>query len=59
MKVWKNLRHPNIVKFLGFAIESDSYGTNAALVSEWCKYGNVVEYLKRNPSVDRAMLVSH
>ncbi len=59
MKVWKNLRHPNIVKFFGFAIEHDSYKTNAALVSEWCKHGNVVKYLERNPSMDRGMLVSH
>ena len=59
MKIWKNLRHPNIVKFIGFAIEHNSYGTNVALVSEWCKCGNVVKYLEQNPLVDRGMLVSH
>ena len=59
MKVWKNLRHPNIVKFVGFAIEHNGYRINAALVSEWCKYGDVVQYLEQNPSVDRGMLVSH
>jgi len=59
MKVWKNLRHPNIVKFVGFAVEQNSYRINAALVSDWCKYGDVVQYLEQNPSVDRGVLVSH
>ncbi len=59
MNVWKNLRHPNIVKFIGFVIEPSSYEIHAALVSEWCKHGNAVEYLEQNPWVDRGMLVSH
>ena len=59
MRVWKNLKHPNIVKFIGFAIERDTYGLTAALVSEWCEHGNVAQYLQRNPEVDRVMLVSH
>jgi len=57
MKVWKSLKHPNIVKSVGFAIEHNSYRTNAALVSEWCEHGDVVQYLEQNPSVDRGMLV--
>jgi len=52
------LKHPNIVRFIGFAIERESYRTTAALVSEWCAHGNVVEYLARNPAADREMLVA-
>ena len=59
MKAGMNLRHPNIVKFIGFAIECDSYGPTATLVSEWCKHGNVVQYLEWDPLVDHGMLVSH
>ena len=57
MRIWKNLRHPNIVRFIGFAIENESYRPTAALVSEWCGHGNVIEYLGRNPAADREMLV--
>ena len=59
MKIWKDLRHPNIVKFIGFCVEDDSYKLNAGLVSEWCGNGNVVEYLRRDPEADRSMLVGH
>ena len=58
MRVWKDLRHPNIIKFIGFAIESTSHQTTTALVSEWCRHGNVVEYLARNPTAGREKLVS-
>ena len=58
MRAWKSLRHPNIIKFIGFAIESTSDHPTAALVSEWCKHGNVVQYLVQNPAAEREKLVS-
>ncbi len=57
MRIWKNLRHPNIIRFIGFAIENESYRPTAVLVSEWCGHGNVIEYLGQNPAADRDMLV--
>ncbi|KAF8326102.1 kinase-like domain-containing protein, partial [Cantharellus anzutake] len=58
MKVWKDLKHPNIVEFIGYAIEHEVGGVTAALVSQWCANGNVVKYLEQNPAADREMLVS-
>ncbi|KAF8326090.1 kinase-like domain-containing protein [Cantharellus anzutake] len=58
MRVWKGLKHPNIVRFIGYAIEHEVYGVTAALVSEWCANGTVVKYLQQNPAADRGMLVS-
>jgi len=58
MRVWKKLSHPNIVKFIGIAVESTSHRTTAALISDWCEHGNIVEYLGRNPAADREMLVT-
>ncbi len=57
MRIWKNLRHPNIIRFIGFAFENESYRTTAALVSEWCGHGNAIEYLGRVPAANREMLV--
>ncbi|KAF8331100.1 kinase-like domain-containing protein [Cantharellus anzutake] len=57
MRVWKDLEHPNIVGFIGYAIEQGDFGVTTALVSQWCANGNVVMYLQQNPAVDREMLV--
>ena len=59
MRSWKNLKHPNVLRFIGFAIENESYGTTAALVSEWRGHGHVIKYLGKNPMTDRRMLVRH
>ncbi|KAF8328934.1 kinase-like domain-containing protein [Cantharellus anzutake] len=58
MKVWKDLKHPNIVEFIGYAIEHEVGGVTAALVSQWCANGNVVKYLEQNPAADREMLLN-
>ncbi|KAF8317489.1 kinase-like domain-containing protein [Cantharellus anzutake] len=57
MKAWKDLDHGNIVKFIGFAIEVRGAVLEAALVSEWCSNGNLVQYLRRKPSCDRLPLL--
>ncbi|KAG8900065.1 hypothetical protein FRB99_006275, partial [Tulasnella sp. 403] len=46
--IWADLRHPNIVPFLGFYLSVDY--KEAWLVSPFASNGNVVQYLaKRNP----------
>ncbi|KAF8335472.1 kinase-like domain-containing protein [Cantharellus anzutake] len=57
MKVWRTLRHPNIVGSIGYAIENRVYGVTAALVSQWCANGSVAKYLQRNTTANREMLV--
>jgi serine/threonine protein kinase len=50
--VWKRLRHPNVVPFLGV--------TNKPLqfVSEWMSGGTLTNYVKRHPGANRVGLVS-
>ncbi|KAF9074254.1 hypothetical protein BDP27DRAFT_1197343, partial [Rhodocollybia butyracea] len=41
--VWSQLAHPNILPFLG--ISMDLFPERFCLVSPWCSYGNVGDYL--------------
>ena len=50
--VWKRLRHPNVVPFLGVTM------TQLQLVSEWMTNGTLTEYVNMKPHVDRISLVS-
>ena len=50
--VWKRLRHPNVVPFLGVATAS------LQLVSKWMPNGTLTEYVSTQPHVDRISLVS-
>ena len=50
--VWKRLRHPNVVPFLGVTNEP------LQLVSEWMPNGTLAYYVKKNPNADRIALVS-
>jgi hypothetical protein len=50
--VWKRLRHPNIVPFLGVTIKPLQF------VSEWMPNGTLTHYVTGNPSVNRIALVS-
>jgi len=50
--LWKNLRHPNIVPFIGVT-------TNPLqLVLEWMPNGTLTEFVEKNPSASRIDLVS-
>ncbi|KAF8327561.1 uncharacterized protein EI90DRAFT_2927904, partial [Cantharellus anzutake] len=57
MRAWKDLDHENIAKFIGFAIEVRGAVPEAALVSEWCSNGNIVEYLHEKPTCGRLPLL--
>lgn len=49
--VWKRLRHPNVVPFLGVTT------TPLQLVSRWMPNGTLTEYVSANPQADRISLV--
>jgi len=50
--VWKRLRHPNIVPFLGVTHEP------LQIMSEWMPNGTLTHYVEKNPDADRIALVS-
>ena len=49
--MWKRLEHQNIVPLLGIT------STPFQLISEWMPGGELTEYIKKYPSVDRVDLV--
>jgi len=51
--VWMGLNHPNVLPMYGFAFVQG----NAALVSPWCKNGDVKQYLHKHPEANRKAMV--
>jgi hypothetical protein len=51
--IWKRLKHPNVVSFLGFDSDSPPF----SLVYPWMSNGNLSDYLRNHPNVDRLSLV--
>ena len=50
--MWKRLRHPNIVPFIGVT----TYPLQ--IISEWMPNGTLTEFVERNPDMNRIGLVS-
>jgi serine/threonine protein kinase len=50
--VWKRLEHGNIVPLLGITPDP------LQLISEWMPGGDLTEYIKKHPGVDRLSLAS-
>ena len=50
---WKILHHPNILPLLGATMAENRF----VMVSEWMAQGNIKEFVKANPKVDRFGLV--
>ena len=50
---WKTLHHPNILPLLGATMSDNRF----VMVSEWMVKGNINEFLKVHPNVDRLGLV--
>ena len=50
--IWKRLRHPNIVSFIGVTTKP------LQMVSEWMPNGTLTKYVEKNPDADRIALVS-
>ena len=53
---WKRLSHPNVLPLLGVSVSTDP--PSFRIVSEWMRNGNVMEYTRSNPEVNRLQLVS-
>ncbi|EMD36226.1 hypothetical protein CERSUDRAFT_65942 [Gelatoporia subvermispora B] len=51
--VWKHLRHPNIVPFVG--IDTEMYPLS--LVCEWMPHGTITAYILSDPTADRLKLL--
>ena len=52
--MWKRLKHPNIVPFLGVLISVPPLG----IVHDWMENGTITDYVRKHPQLDRAGLVS-
>ncbi|KAJ7778493.1 kinase-like domain-containing protein [Mycena metata] len=44
--VWRDLRHPQILSFIG--IDRESFPSSLCLVSPWMEHGNILRYLKHH-----------
>ena len=51
--MWNYLRHPNVLQLLGVTMSE----TQFAMVSEWMTNGNINDFVKARPDVDRLRLV--
>ena len=50
--VWKHLRHPHIVSFVGVSV----YG-GISLISEWMTHGTIMTFLGDHPKANRLKYV--
>ena len=50
---WNALRHPNVLLLLGVTMAK----TRFVMVSEWMERGDINEFVKANPDMDRLGLV--
>ncbi len=46
-RIWSELKHENILPFLGFFLEGENGIPN--LVSEWMEKGTVIDYMRARP----------
>ena len=51
--IWRFLHHPNVLPLLGVTMT----GNRLVTVSEWMENGNINQFVKAHPSVDRLELV--
>ena len=51
---WKYISHPNVLPFLGISESLFWF----SIITPWLPNGNIVQYTKNDPWVDRLQLVS-
>ncbi|PBK82444.1 kinase-like protein, partial [Armillaria gallica] len=49
--VWRQLRHPNVLPFLG--VSKELFAPTYCLISPWMVNGNIMSYLEAHPGHDR------
>jgi hypothetical protein len=54
---WNRLRHPNLQRILGVWYPPNARDGVFSIVSKGIKYGDAIQYISSNPSVDRIHLV--
>ena len=52
---WKTLQHPNVLPLIGVIMT----GAQFAMVSEWMVNGNICEFVKAHPDIDKLRLVGY
>jgi len=50
---WKALRHPNVLPLLGVVMSEAHF----AMISDWMVNGNINDFVKAHPNVNRLELV--
>ncbi|KLO09040.1 kinase-like protein, partial [Schizopora paradoxa] len=55
--LWRMTNHPNVLRFLGLGILDDARGS-IAFVSPWMLNGNLLNYVKKNQTTNRADLLA-
>ena len=51
--MWKSLRHPNVLPLTGVMISGNQF----AMISDWMVNGNMSDFVKAHPDVNRITLV--
>ena len=51
--MWKTLRHPNVLPLIGVMIARNQFG----MISDWMVNGNISDFVKTCPDVNRITLV--
>jgi hypothetical protein len=51
--VWKTLRHPNVLPLIGVTMSEYQF----AMISDWMVHGNINDFVKVRPDVNRLELV--
>ncbi|KAF9789477.1 kinase-like domain-containing protein [Thelephora terrestris] len=51
--VWKRLRHPNVVPFLGVPTKTPPF----EIICDWMENGRITEYVEKHPEADRTGLL--
>ena len=51
--MWKFLQHPNVLPLIGITMSKGRF----AMISEWMTNGNINDFIKAHPDVDRLALV--
>ncbi|KAK0230048.1 kinase-like domain-containing protein [Armillaria fumosa] len=52
--IWKQLKHPNILPFIG--VNTTSFAERVCLISPWMKNGNIIKFLELNQDHDHERL---